>query len=102
MYSIQAHDGSVLSLTYSPSYVVSMGSDDKLCVWERVQGHLINSISLVRFFTCIGRRLKNGRSTPTPRIEFFVAKFPIFDFEARFNLLYSGDLKSDHLKSGNI
>ena len=50
MYSIQAHDGAVLSLTYSPSYVVSMGGDDKLCVWERVQGHLINSISLVSLF----------------------------------------------------
>jgi len=49
VYSIQAHDGAVLSLTYSPSYVVSMGGDDKLCVWERVQGHLINSISLVSF-----------------------------------------------------
>ena len=48
LYSVQAHDGAVLSLAYSPSYVVSMGGDDKLCVWERVQGHLINSISLVR------------------------------------------------------
>jgi hypothetical protein len=27
-----------------------MGGDDKLCVWERVQGHLINSISLVSLF----------------------------------------------------
>ncbi len=50
VYSIQAHDGAVLSLTYSPSYVVSMGGDDKLCVWERVQGHLINSITLVSLY----------------------------------------------------
>lgn len=47
MYSIQAHDGALLSLAYSSSYVVSMGSDRKLCVWERFQGHLINSIHLV-------------------------------------------------------
>ena len=47
VYSIQAHDGAVLSLAYSPSYVVSMGSDEKLCVWERFQGHLINTIHLV-------------------------------------------------------
>ena len=47
LYSIQAHDGCVVSMTHSPSYVVSMGSDEKLCVWERFHGHLINSISLV-------------------------------------------------------
>ena len=47
VYSIQAHDGAVLSLAYSPSYVVSMGSDEKLCVWERFHGHLINTINLV-------------------------------------------------------
>ncbi|TRY79121.1 hypothetical protein TCAL_05977 [Tigriopus californicus] len=46
MYSILAHDGEVLCLTYSPSYVISMGSDSKLCVWERFQGHLINTILL--------------------------------------------------------
>jgi len=46
LYSIQAHDGCVLSMTHSPSYVVSMGMDDKLCVWERFQGHLINTINL--------------------------------------------------------
>jgi len=45
MYSIQAHDGSVLCLVYSPSYVVSYGQDGKLCVWERFQGHLINTIN---------------------------------------------------------
>ena len=48
VYSIQAHDGAVLSLAHSPSYVVSMGSDEKLCVWERFHGHLINTINLVR------------------------------------------------------
>ena len=47
VYSIQAHDGSVLSLSHSPSYVISMGADLKLCIWERFQGHLINNINLV-------------------------------------------------------
>lgn len=51
MYSILAHDGEVLCLTYSPSYVISMGADSKLCVWERFQGHLINTILLVRIFS---------------------------------------------------
>ena len=44
MYGIQAHDGSVLSLVGSPSYVISMGSDERLCIWERFQGHLLNTI----------------------------------------------------------
>lgn len=47
MYSIQAHDGAVLSLTYSASYVISLGADDRLCVWERFQGHLLNTIQMV-------------------------------------------------------
>jgi WD40 repeat protein len=49
MYSIQAHDGSIQSLAYSASYVLSLGTDDKLCVWERFQGHLLNTISIVSF-----------------------------------------------------
>ena len=47
VYSIQAHDGALLNLAYSANYIISMGSDERLCVWERLQGHLINSIILV-------------------------------------------------------
>ena len=47
LYSVQAHEGSLLSLAYSSNYIISMGSDERLCVWERLQGHLINSIFLV-------------------------------------------------------
>ena len=47
VYSIQAHDGAVVNLSYSSNYIISMGTDNWLCVWERLQGHLINSISLV-------------------------------------------------------
>jgi len=46
MYSIQAHAGSISSLTYSASYVISMGSDDRICVWERFQGHLLNTLNV--------------------------------------------------------
>lgn len=46
VYSLCAHDGRVQALTYSPSYVISLGSDEKLCVWDRFQGHLLNSIVL--------------------------------------------------------
>ena len=47
LYSIEAHDGALLNLAYSSNYIISMGSDERLCVWERLQGHLINSIFLV-------------------------------------------------------
>lgn len=47
MYSIQAHDGAINSLTYSASYVISLGVDERLCVWERFQGHLLNTIHIV-------------------------------------------------------
>lgn len=47
MYSTQAHDGPVSGLTYSASYIISVGGDDKICVWERFQGHILNTIHLV-------------------------------------------------------
>ncbi|KAB0798454.1 hypothetical protein PPYR_09447 [Photinus pyralis] len=50
VYSLQAHDGSIMSLTYSSSYVISLGSDERLCVWERFQGHLLNTIQIVHPF----------------------------------------------------
>ena len=47
IFSVQAHDGNIVSLAYSSSYVISLGVDDRLCVWERFQGHLLNTIYLV-------------------------------------------------------
>ncbi|KAJ8916296.1 hypothetical protein NQ315_016437 [Exocentrus adspersus] len=51
VYSIQAHNGSITSLTYSASYVISLGTDDRLCVWERFQGHLLNTIYVSQVFS---------------------------------------------------
>ncbi|XP_050301883.1 sterol regulatory element-binding protein cleavage-activating protein [Anthonomus grandis grandis] len=51
MYSTQAHDGAVISLTYSASYVISLGMDERLCVWERFQGHLLNTILVGQVFS---------------------------------------------------
>ena len=31
-------------MAHSPSCVVTLGEDAKLCVWERHQGHLLNSV----------------------------------------------------------
>lgn len=49
MYSTQAHDGPISALTYSASYIISAGGDNKICVWERFQGHLLQTIQLVSF-----------------------------------------------------
>lgn len=51
MYNTQAHDGSITSLTYSASYVISLGTDERLCVWERFQGHLLNTIFVPNTFS---------------------------------------------------
>ncbi len=52
LYSILAHDGAVLSLAHSPSYVISLGVDGRICVWERAQGHLINTLYVVSMPIC--------------------------------------------------
>ncbi|CAG0895526.1 unnamed protein product [Cyprideis torosa] len=46
LYHLQAHDGCVVSVALSSSYVVSLGTDEVLCVWERLQGHLMHSVPL--------------------------------------------------------
>lgn len=53
MYSIQAHDGAILSLACAPSYVISVGADELLCVWERFQGHLLNTINTTHIYTSL-------------------------------------------------
>lgn len=53
MYSIQAHDGSIVSLACAPSYVISVGADERLCVWERFQGHLLNTINITHIYTSL-------------------------------------------------
>lgn len=53
VYGIQAHDGAVLSLVASPSYLISLGSDERLCVWERFQGHLLNSINITFAYSAL-------------------------------------------------
>lgn len=53
MYSIQAHDGAIVSLICSPSYVISMGTDERLYIWERFQGNLLNTINLSYVYTSL-------------------------------------------------
>lgn len=53
MYSIQAHDGAIVSLICSSSYVISMGTDERLYIWERFQGNLLNAINVPYVYTCL-------------------------------------------------
>lgn len=53
MYSIQAHDGAIVSLICSSSYVISMGTDERLYIWERFQGNLLNAINVPYVYTSL-------------------------------------------------
>lgn len=46
MYNIEAHDGAITSLACAPSYVISLGIDERVCVWERFQGNLLSAINI--------------------------------------------------------
>ena len=67
VYSLQAHDGSVAVLTYTSSYVISLGSDDKLCVWERFQGHLLHTLHMYKSSCCGSMAMLNDRLLVTSR-----------------------------------
>lgn len=53
MYSIQAHDGAIVSLVCASSYVISLGADERLYIWERFQGNLLNTINVPYVYTSI-------------------------------------------------
>lgn len=45
---LRGHDGAITALSYTASYVLSAAADNKLLVWERFQGHLLNTINLAQ------------------------------------------------------
>lgn len=53
MYSIQAHDGAILSLVCASSYVISLGADERIYIWERFQGNLLNTINVPYIYTSL-------------------------------------------------
>lgn len=53
VYCLEAHDGAVAAMTYSSSYVLSLGTDERLCVWDRFHGHLLNTIQMVIKELCL-------------------------------------------------
>lgn len=43
-YSLTAHRGSVLSLRTTGLYLLSLGSDSRLRIWDKSQGHLLHTL----------------------------------------------------------
>ncbi|CAL4230746.1 unnamed protein product, partial [Meganyctiphanes norvegica] len=50
VYSVQAHDGTITTLNFTSSYILSLGTDEKLRVWERFQGHLLNTLTMNQMY----------------------------------------------------
>ncbi|XP_053374079.1 sterol regulatory element-binding protein cleavage-activating protein-like [Mercenaria mercenaria] len=46
VHKVIGHDGTVVGLTCTDSYIISSGLDDKMCVWERKRGHLLYSVEM--------------------------------------------------------
>uniref|UniRef100_A0A182J1D0 Sterol regulatory element-binding protein cleavage-activating protein n=1 Tax=Anopheles atroparvus TaxID=41427 RepID=A0A182J1D0_ANOAO len=53
MYKIQAHDDSIVALAGSPSYVISLGLDERIRVWDRFQGHPLNTITVSHAYSAL-------------------------------------------------
>ena len=45
---MQGHTAAVTTLTCTNLYVVSAGLDDRLCIYERMKGHQLHWIQMVR------------------------------------------------------
>ena len=46
LYNLQAHEDCLVSIASAPSYIITLGLDERIRVWERFQGHLLNTINL--------------------------------------------------------
>ncbi|XP_035792380.1 sterol regulatory element-binding protein cleavage-activating protein-like [Anopheles albimanus] len=53
MYKIQAHDDSIVALSGSPSYVISLGLDERIRVWDRFQGHPLSTITVSHAYSAL-------------------------------------------------
>lgn len=48
VFSLEAHqDAAVTSLLATPLYVVSAGTDNRVCIWDKYSGHLVHTIHQV-------------------------------------------------------
>uniref|UniRef100_A0A336MGS4 Sterol regulatory element-binding protein cleavage-activating protein n=1 Tax=Culicoides sonorensis TaxID=179676 RepID=A0A336MGS4_CULSO len=53
VFKIDAHEDSIVSLACSPSYIISLGLDERLRVWERFQGHLLNTMNVIHPYSSL-------------------------------------------------
>ncbi|XP_055531679.1 sterol regulatory element-binding protein cleavage-activating protein [Wyeomyia smithii] len=53
MYKIEAHDDSIVSLACSPSYVISLGLDERIRVWDRFQGQPLSTMTVSHAYSSL-------------------------------------------------
>ena len=46
VHKVIGHDGTIIGLTCTDSYIISSGLDDKMCVWDRKRGQLLYSVEM--------------------------------------------------------
>uniref|UniRef100_A0A1Q3F4L8 Sterol regulatory element-binding protein cleavage-activating protein n=1 Tax=Culex tarsalis TaxID=7177 RepID=A0A1Q3F4L8_CULTA len=53
MYKIEAHDDSIVALACSPSYVISLGLDERIRVWDRFQGQPLTTMTVSHAYSAL-------------------------------------------------
>lgn len=53
MYKIEAHDDSIVALACSPSYVISLGLDERIRVWDRFQGQPLTTMAVTHVYSSL-------------------------------------------------
>lgn len=53
MYKIEAHDDSIVALACSPSYVISLGLDERIRVWDRFQGQPLTTMTVTHVYSSL-------------------------------------------------
>lgn len=53
MYKIEAHDDSIVALACSPSYVISLGLDERIRVWDRFQGQPLTTMTVSHAYSSL-------------------------------------------------
>ncbi|XP_053690026.1 sterol regulatory element-binding protein cleavage-activating protein [Sabethes cyaneus] len=53
MYKIEAHDDCIVALACSPSYVISLGLDERIRVWDRFQGQPLTTMTVSHAYSSL-------------------------------------------------
>ena len=49
VHKLHGHAATVTAVTCTSLYVISVGMDDQLCIWERSKGHLLHWIQMASY-----------------------------------------------------